>query len=248
VGIRRLLRNAPIQEALIDIKFTPVSGADVSAIAVSVAEGEPTSAFDVFDHTFELSLEKPTEPKALFSTANPGKRFDYPDQNQVLQLRPASFTFSRLPPYETWEQMRDAALPSWRRYSAQLNPEFVTRVALRYINALSLPLPLDRFEKYLVAPPSVPPGLPNGLSGFLSRLVIPKGPDTALITQSVEGEVKAAGSGKALKVLLDIDVSHHCRLPRDEFGKVDVVLERLREYKNQIFFSFLTDEALEMFA
>jgi uncharacterized protein (TIGR04255 family) len=144
--------------------------------------------------------------------------------------------------------MRDAALPTRRRYAAQLHPEFVTRVALRYINALSLPLPLDRFEKYLAAPPGVPPGMPNSLSGFLSRLVIPKGLDTAVITQSVEGEVKSTERASVLKVLLDIDVSHRCMLPRDEFDQVDAVLERLREYKNQIFFSFLTDEALEMYA
>ena len=75
------------------------------------------------------------------------------------------FTFSRLKPYETWENLRDEAYRLWQKYREITSPEII-RVALRYINKLEFPLPIKNFSDYLTAAPIVPAELPQGVSSF----------------------------------------------------------------------------------
>ena len=244
MGRQRHLGRAPIHEALIDIQFNPVAGVDVGAIAAEFSGDQPASVFDVWQTMFEMKVEADAAPRTSHSADAIGKRIDLPEKHQVVQFRNSGFTFSRLAPYDSWEEMTDAALRAWWFYADRLGPEQINRIAVRYVNILQLPLPLDRFERYLTSPPVVPEEMPQGIVSFLTRVVCPRGEDVAIVTQSLEGEVDG---GKAVKVILDIDVSHQCKLDRDNFVAVEAILDRLRAFKNDAFFAFLTNEALEMY-
>lgn len=246
MGRRRHLKRAPIQEALIDIQFQPVQDIDLTGIAAEFSEGREATAFDLWEGMFELKIEPASKPHASHSSSTVGKRIDFPERHEVLQLRNGGFTFSRLAPYESWEQMSHSALPAWSQCVDRIDPEQVNRIAVRYINALLLPLPLERFDKYLNAAPIVPSGLPQGIASFLTRLVLPRDDDLAIVTQSLGDEVEIEGK-RGVKFVLDIDISHRCRLPREEFATIESVLQRLRDYKNDVFFSLLTDDTLEMY-
>jgi hypothetical protein len=71
-----------------------------------------------------------------------GWRFVSPDKLHVFQARLNGFTFSRLPPYVDWESFRTEARRLWDLYRAVANPIAPTRIAVRYINRLDLPLPI----------------------------------------------------------------------------------------------------------
>ena len=153
------------------------------------------------------------------------------------------FTFSRLHPYIKWEELRNEAHRLWLLYKDITCPDSITRVALRYINNLNIPLPIRDFDAYLTAPPIVPEGLPQGVSSFLTRVVIhePSIGANAIITQALEQVV-----GEVAPVILDIDVF---KLRPEGIEEKDAwdTLEKLRHFKNKIFFKSITNKLKEMF-
>ena len=243
---RRHLGNAPIQEALIDIKFDPVSHADVSAAAETLANGETAQILDLWNTMFEFKVELDQQPAAQQSTQI-GKRVDFPERGHVVQLHNGSFTFSRLAPYKDWQEMIDAALALWRHYADLLRVQRVTRVAVRYINLIDLPLPIENFGDFLESPPVIPNGIPQGLAGFLTRMTIPLGQHIAIVTQSLEGGQVEYRGGQALRMVLDIDVSHQEFFERERFSEIGRILGRLRDAKNDVFFSFVTERTVEQY-
>ena len=161
------------------------------------------------------------------------------------------FTFSRLHPYITWEQLRDEAYRLWKIYVDITSPELIHRVAVRYINNLSIPMPIGDFGDCLVSPPVVPDNpdvkdkLPQGISSFLNRIVLPK-PDInshAIITQALETVIDTS---KPLPIILDIDAIYH---NPDGFTEDDAwnKLEALRYFKNEIFFNSITKKLKELY-
>ena len=102
-----------------------------------------------------------------------GYLFTSVDGRQVVQARLDGFTFSRLKPYDKWTTLRDEAQELWQHYVRIASPETVTRVALRYINRIEIPLPMRDFKDYILTTPEIAPDLPQGLGSFFMRLVIP---------------------------------------------------------------------------
>ncbi|WP_460151874.1 TIGR04255 family protein [Pseudomonas sp. S2_B07] len=241
----RHLSRAPIREALIDIQFSPAADLESVAAFAHEAAGLLGSISDLWETTLELTIGVDGAQQSNTGTCV-GKRIDFPGLNHVLQLRTTGFTFSRLPPYETWEAMSEHALKIGFRYLAAVRPEHVVRLAVRYINTLQIPLPVATFKDYLTCPPQIPSELPQGLASFLSRvgIAVPEYGDVGVVTQVLEGMTP---EGNALSILLDIDVSHLCKLDGPETDKIREVLDRLRTFKNDAFFGFLEEKTLEQY-
>jgi uncharacterized protein (TIGR04255 family) len=243
---QRHLSRAPIHEALIDIQFQPVGSVDLAPIAAELASGRNATVGEVWTTLLEFRVGPDADGKTIQSSGGPaGKRIDFPDEHQVVQLRANGFSFSQLQPYSTWEEMNASAIDTWLRFSAVMRPTTLSRVAVRYINKLALPLPLRSFDDYLEAAPQVPRELPQGLQSFLSRVVIPRGEDVAIVTQAFDG---APPPANAVSVLLDIDVFCLKDRPAADVGDLQSVLGRLRQFKNDVFFEQVTEATLEMYA
>jgi uncharacterized protein (TIGR04255 family) len=239
------LTKAPIVEAVLDIR-------------VKVGEGVRVDAFDAFykqvseqypdkkeRHKWEGKLEfkKGVSPISSSAEEIDGYIFHSADRKQIVQARMDGFTFSRLKPYETWESFRDEAHRLWQIYKDIASPE-ITRVALRYINKLEIPFPIKDFNEYLMAAPVVPDGLPQGVSSFLTRVVIHE-PDinaSAIITQAMEQIVNP----EILPLILDIDAFRQTTNGIQEEDAWNL-LEQLRHLKNRIFFKSITQKAKELF-
>ena len=100
------------------------------------------------------------------------------------------------------------------------------------------------FSDYLTYAPDVPSSLPQSISNFLSRVEIvdPSNNDVTNVTQTLEGWTT---DGKGLRVLLDIDAAHSPQSPILELQQLTAILSRLRDTKNNTFFGFLKEKALE---
>ena len=85
--------------------------------------------------------------------------------------------------------------------------------------------------------------MPQTLSSFFYRVVVPANDlgVTAIITQALESKDDIKDN---VPVILDIDV---IKSNSDGFLEDDIlsILEKLRKFKNQIFFKSITDKLLE---
>ncbi|MGE5525925.1 MAG: TIGR04255 family protein [Rhodospirillaceae bacterium] len=239
---RRHLNKAPIREAVIDIRTAPPASKDeIFALAAKIKERYPTQD-SIYRRTFGFEMSADGMRTSQVDGGPAGVRLTSSNEKHIAQLKVDGFTFSRVAPYETWEQMRDEAIDLWSRYVDATGVKKVTRVALRYINVMPLPIPIS-FEDYLVSPPSIPAPLPQTISGFVSRIVLPDNEDgaVAIITQALEGI-----TDNNAPIVLDIDT--FCESERSAEGEqVWRTLDVLRELKNRIFFESITEKTAELF-
>ncbi|MFZ0255781.1 MAG: TIGR04255 family protein [Gammaproteobacteria bacterium] len=241
---KRHLSNAPIKEALIDIQVA-LSGALATEALDSKYE---RLASDYPKHEtlqrgeFGLHYSEGQPTKAAISHSLVGYRYTSQDGKHVVQFRRDGYTFSRLEPYHTWEEMKEEAARLWQAYVEAATPSVITRIATRYVNVMELPLPTE-LAQYLTAPPAIPLGLNQELSGFFSRVEIrePSIKARGIITQVLE-----SGREDYASVVLDIDVfmTRQFEVENDEHWQC---LDKLRDFKNTVFFKSITQTAAEQF-
>ena len=132
----------------------------------------------------------------------------------------------------------------WGVYVELANPQNVTRVALRYVNHMSLPGPGAELDDYIATSPRLPPSVPQVLSRFATRIVLeyPEARMTADVVQVLEVGVETP----APSLLFDIDVYRTGDFEVSTTA-MEEILGELRVYKNNIFFGSLTERFVEAF-
>ncbi len=236
--------KAPIKEAILDIRAKLPSSVDLDRLS--------TFQDTIRDH-YPKKLErirwqariglKEDEMDSAAKREIDGYMFISTDGKDLVQARLDGLTLNRLRPYDKWQTFRDEARKLWERYLAIAEPEAVTRVALRYINRLELPLSMRDFKDYILTTPEIAPSLPQGLKTFFMRLEIPddRYKAIALVTETMEPPEK-----KLLPFIFDIDVIREAQF--DPMGReIWDTFESLRNFKNEIFFNSITDKAKELF-
>jgi uncharacterized protein (TIGR04255 family) len=244
MATQRHLNSAPIKEAIIDLRVQlpqkfKVENFEklISSLKQEYPSAKPRHKLE-FKHEFK-------EGKILSDNKDygiDGYILKSTDGEKIVQFRNDGFTFSRLKPYPTWDEIFSQAKKLWILYVDCCLPVSVTRIATRYINHIDIPIPIDDFSKYLISPPTVPEGLPQNISGFLSRIVVN---DTRLsvsanITQAFEKSIKE----EHITLILDIDVYKVKNFDvSDDFMWEN--FDHFHKLKNDIFFGYLTDAVLE---
>lgn len=233
------LAHAPIIEAIIDIRLkTNIDADKAKSLAPLLPNGYgelmPTFLDDV-GFTFSDETVKANHDRSLV-----GYRSDNESEKLVAQFHNNGITVSKLSPYEGWEPFKKKAQQIWEIYKSLLNePEF-SRIAVRYINKISLPFSENGFDfdHYLTNCPQVPGGMPDVLAGFIGRIVIPCEKETAIavITSSLSAE-----NQDPLSLILDIDVYREEYLDLNE-TEVWAFFDQLRTIKNTAFFGSITDK------
>lgn len=239
----RYLANAPIKEALIDIQVAPgelQTEALNSQYERFSTEYPKREILQKSEFGLHYTAGQPT--KARIGHSMYGYRYTSQDGKHVVQFRRDGYTFSRLEPYDTWKEMKEEAARLWGVYIDAASPSLITRIATRYVNVLKLPLRTE-LARYLTAPPAIPPGLHQELSGFFSRVEIQKPSIDArgIITQALE-----SGGQDYAQVVLDIDVfmSRQFEVQNNDYWHC---LDKLRQFKNTVFFASITQTAAEQF-
>jgi len=246
---QRHLANAPIKEALIDLRVALPQDTDIEQLeAVHKAIGEqfPVKKI-IIEGRFGIRFdpENCVQAEATADHTKLGFRYETTSGDQVVQFGMNGFTYSQLKPYTNWEDMRTSAKSLWQIYLKAASPLKVTRVATRFVNLIHIPIPVDGFHDYLTEPPRIPKTLPQGLASYLTRIVLPV-PDihaTAIITQALE---PTSLETESIPILLDIDT-----FLDQSFDAEDAAiwnrLEDLRKLKNKIFFASITQKTMDLF-
>lgn len=241
--------NAPITEALLDIRVKLPAQTDLAKLATfhdAIKQKYPSKQ-ERFAWRGHVEIKANPVPEVSQSaTGRPdGYLFTSVDGRQVVQARLDGFTFSRLKPYDKWTTLRDEARELWQHYIRIASPEAVTRVALRYINRIEIPLPIRDFKDYILTTPEIAPDLPQGLGSFFMRLVIPdpKAQAVAIMTETVEPSEE---SSNRLPLIFDIDVFRMAAFNVQDNAMWEA-FEYLHDLKNDIFFKSITPKTKELF-
>jgi len=241
----RVFKNAPITEAIIDIQVERQENCTIDIL------GKFGEAIDKkFDEQkkrtrFEGKIDFGPEKSPNFTQKSEvdGVAFKCNPENKIVQARLNGYGFSKLQPYEKWETFVSEAKELWGKYRDLVNPSKVTRIGLRYINRIEIPMPVYDFKEYFLTFPEIAEGLPSAISGLFMRLTLPK-PCTdynAIITQAIN-----QATNQSLPIIFDIDVAKTGEFDASS-DEIWTFLAEMREYKNEIFFKSLTEKAKGLF-
>lgn len=244
---QRHLANAPITEALIDFRVTHREGltfAELKSAIDSIDIGYYVKG-PISEGTFGFMLAPDGQPSSTTESSQVGLRLHSNDEKYVAQFTIDGFTLSRLPPYETWENLVAETRRLWAIYVERLSPKRVERVATRYINNLQLPLePGASFQLYVTKLIDVPDEAPQAVEAFLQRFRLVDIASGARVNLTLALDGLPAG-GPA-PVILDVDSYVTANLtPMDE--TIWHTVAKLRDLKNRSFFGTITETAAELY-
>lgn len=241
------LKNAPLMEAVLDIRaIVPQEGiADKLQKLRDRLQGQfPNCKKRII---WEAQL-KPTDENLDIDRkgGHDGYILTSEDGLTVSQVHSGGLALSRLKPYTSWNALTTEARSLWSLYCDYVKPVTITRLSTRYINRLELPLPFNELRSWLLTVPEIAPTLPQTLTSYLMRLVIPfDGEITAVVTQAIP---PGPYSNNTAPIVLDIDVHRVFDKPApcDETAMWGL-FEDIRDVKNRIFFETITRKTEELY-
>lgn len=243
--------KAPIVEAVIEIRVDSVGVWEESSVREQIIPMLPD--YPTVKSQTEVSSEmqvkldqKAAQPKAFTQeTRWYGLQFYSSDKKHIAHFSRNKFSFSRLEPYQNWEQLYGEAIRLWLFYKELTNSKDAPRVGLRYINRIQLPPGGNiRLENYIVRFPEPPKGVNSyPVAEFFHREtnLVPDYPYAVKITRALQHSKEDAA------IILDIDAftsQGAISLAQDDLEKT---LLELRWVKNKFFFGSITKKSLESF-
>jgi uncharacterized protein (TIGR04255 family) len=244
-----ILKRAPVQEAILDIKFNLKGSSSVDGINLfcnhikeKFPDQKPLVAFN-FMTKFESNTDEKDLPKFETTKHNNGYLLNSINGKEIIQVGPNTLSFHILEPYPEWPTILNHTKELWDLFLNYNEIDTVNRIALRYINKMDIPLPLlNGFEEYLVLLPRVPNGIPQAINNFFIQLNIPnaEGDLIAIVNESFEPP-----KDSHIRILLDIDV-FKLSIYKD-WNHMWNDFEKVRDFKNQIFFNSITPKTISMY-
>lgn len=240
------LSSPPIKEAIIDIRTILPNNFDVTSIKEII---EPLKAeYPKVETTKRSGVEfgfnkgervLKTEDVEIF-----GYRLWSEDKTQVVLMTSEGLTFSRLAPYSKWNNFEAETKRLLKIYLDHVSPLSITRLAVRYINKLEIKQEKLDLSKILTAPPSIPVNLAFNIEGFLNRVIIRdvESDFRAIVTQAPSSDMSSGYPS----IILDIDAFYENQDGIDN-SEIWPIINKLRMFKNDIFFKSITDNQLEVY-
>lgn len=237
--------KAPIEEAVFDIKIDPalaVGSKDIESLHPQISEHYPEKEIlRTFQTTLKVNEGVPSsfaEDKGII-----GFRFWDKDKKQVCRFGLDGFSLSRLRPYDDWEIHFPEVLRLWGIYREKLKPRFIKRVAARFVNVIEIPAKRFELKDYFVDPPKPPKGLPQSLTGFISRMTL-KYDDGPLVQVTLA--LQKPHKANVTPILLDIDVFTENKFPSDDESQLQLTFDKLHKIKNDVFEKYLQNKTKEL--
>lgn len=241
------LEHAPIVEAIIEIRVRVESPWEESTLREQLKAKLPNYPKIIsqkeFQHEMKVIAGQP--PEQIFKDLGwKGLRFQSADNHCIAQFNRDGFIFSRLQPYESWDQFKEEAMRLWNVHAELAQSLEVQRLGVRFINRITLPAGEVRLDDYLVVPPQPPGGLETQIMGFFHQdnLLVTGYPYVINIVKTVQPPQGTGSDGGGL--ILDIDVFTTESFER-RAGTIDKRLAEMRWLKNKVFYNSLTREAVE---
>jgi uncharacterized protein (TIGR04255 family) len=234
--VRRHYGNAPIAEAVIDVRVQSQTALDFSKLtelADALKERFPTR-LPMSQMQMGFEVQNPAMPaKFINSQQQTGWRLTRKDQDRVILLQTVGFTYSHLPPYTNWETFSSEAQQIWAMYLDAVKPEMATRAAVRVINRIPVPAQEFSIDSYLNIYPKLPEAIPTLANAMFMQLHLPMAYVDASAKAVLNLATGQSGPDGSPSLILDIDLSVERSLAlKDELWSL---FDRLGSVKDDIF-------------
>ena len=240
-------KNAPITEAVLEFQLRLQGDPHLGRMALvqdGIQDKYPTRKESRFVSA-GIQIPAAAAPWTSVETKQVGYTFTAADGRQIVHARLNAYGFSRLKPYTSWKDFRGQARTLWDHFKKIALPDRVTRVGLRYINRIELPLPVAEFKDYILTKPDIAPGLPIMVSAYALQMVIQDAGTGCGVTIN-QGIDPSCATPKVLPLIFDIDAFKEVDLAA-EAQEIWTLVDQLRSLKNEVFFKSLTEKAKELF-
>ncbi len=228
-----------------DIRTQPRDGLNVDDLR-GLSKGGGGEEFGTVNDQYSVTAAIVTGSPIAQATAPTKVGFQFRNAlaDKVMQAQLNGWSFSKLAPYDCWEQFQQQGRELWNAYRAVVQPKQIIRVAVRYINRLDLPLPVDDFKKYLRTVPEISPDLPQELSNFFLQAQIPQVDLEATLV--INMTIAPPATDTVVSIILDLDLFRTVNLPQTE-DEIWKYFELLRLRKNKAFEACITEAMRERF-
>jgi len=121
----------------------------------------------------------------------------------------------------------------------------IKRIGLRHINQINFPLPLSDFSEYLNTRIEIAPDLPQGISEYFTRIVIPFPENNicAIIIQTIGSPTQK----DTFPFIFDIDVFCNIDVEPDNDSLWEIIDDMKINKANKIFNKSITKKTEELF-
>lgn len=234
--------RAPIVEAIVQLSFD--EGA-ASPDALERSEAHFRQEFAVrkplfsYEHRIQLTPESVQTPPAIVTPA--GVQLAQANGKYLLRLAPNAVSIhetSQAGVYGGWKGFSSVARRVCDRFIKEAGVESVTRIGVRYLNRVDIPISTEDLRDWIVSLPDIPRGLPQLLSAFSSQITMPQpdlhGDVVAVVRQAILAQVQA----DSVPVLLDIDVVSNASTAIANYWDT---IESLHEREHLVFECSITD-------
>jgi uncharacterized protein (TIGR04255 family) len=240
------LKAAPSIEAVIHWQAPASKKLEQEVLQTTLTERLPEYANVQARQNIQVGMEAANGSPEFFQPIQWNSfRLEDEQNHHVVQFMPSGVVFSRLEPYETWEVFMAEALRIWHLFVELAEPQNIDRLGVRYINRI----PMQRGEQpstYLKMEPYKLSGINIAPENFFYKEAykVPDYPYQVQWVRTIQPQQEASSDCESL--IFDIDVFTTTLLQLDQ-GTLTQRLQEMRWLKNKIFFSSITETALEQF-
>jgi uncharacterized protein (TIGR04255 family) len=239
-------KRPPITEAVVEFRFQdPVDERVVEKVSARVAERYPAKETI---RGFDIQINPDDPPATRASPTFVGQKRTNLDGTGIVIVATTHLTTSVLAPYPGWDAFQAIVRDNWNICKTILKYRKLSRVGIRYINRIDIPLLTNssafRVSDYLMVFPSYPEDDLPPVEGFTLQLA------TRLATIASSLVINVASVPSPLidhaSVLFDIDIGRQDDVPQNERDLWKFV-DSVRLIKNRVFESAITDMSRELF-
>lgn len=243
----RQYKKSPITEVLIDIQVD-LPEKDNLSLLKSIQEEVKDSYPELKIKTEWKASFKVQDNKPNFASEASGNSIGYmfssSNLKKMIQTTLYGYTFNMLQAYPEWNSFKQDAKSGWDIYKKAVKPLRIKRIALKYINKINIISSSIDLKEYFLTTPEIASSLPQGMTEFFMRLVMPdENQNVAIITQTVD---KSKPVENNLPIIFDIDVFKIVNLEKDNQEIWDI-LDNLHKYAVKILEESLTEKTKQLF-
>ncbi len=241
--------NPPIVEAVFDVECDLPPGQEIAGL-----EGLTRQCFrdryPKFRTQFVQEYKIPATPDESHGVAVrhgvQAFQFLQEDERQLVQVRVQGFSFNRLAPYTSLDDYLPEIERTWRLYLGLAKPLQIRLIRLRFINRILLPMREGRvqLDDYFRVGPRLPEEDKLALVGFLIQHAAVEVETRNQVNIVLTGQKP---EGDKLPVIFDNCVAAVEPGEPEDWSWILAKIQVLRDLKNRIFRSTVTEKCVDLF-